>query len=560
MSNDVRMLIAVRVVVVTTLLLAALIIQYTIREVLPIDYLYVAAGVTYALTLAYIGLAFALPSRVLNLAIQTGGDVLVETLLVYFTGGLDSPFSFLYLVSIITASMLLYRRGGLLAASGAAILYGVLVDLMYYKVLPLPEQMMFAGGDWSASRLYFNMAANFSGFYATALLTSYLSEQLQRTSKELDANRQNLAELRALNQNVVESIPSGLITLSSLGTASFINPAAANILRAQPQEMLGRHVTELGFFTSEEWDAAREDLLRGTIVRREVDQFMAAGEPRSIGFAVSPLSTLDGHFSGYTVIFQDLTDVKKLEAEVRLKDRMAAVGELSAGIAHEIRNPLAAIAGSVQVLKSSKSLTPQEQRLMSIVLKESERLNKSISDFLRFVRPQEKRTGEFDVAASLAETLDLLSNSPELQPGHEIRREIHPPSFLIDGDADQIRQVFWNLARNAVQAMPNGGVLTVRTVVREDAYDILFVDSGRGISPADLQRLFQPFRTNFPSGTGLGMAISYRIVQEHGGKIDVRSSEGAGTVITVTLPVRNMSAAKSRWSPREELPFTRGVR
>jgi two-component system sensor histidine kinase PilS (NtrC family) len=547
MSNDVRMLIAVRVVVVTTLLLAALIIQYTIREVLPIDYLYVAAGATYALTLAYIGLAFALPSRVLNLAIQTGGDVLVETLLVYFTGGLDSPFSFLYLVSIITASMLLYRRGGLLTASGAAILYGVLVDLMYYKVLPLPEQMMFAGGDWSSSRLYFNMAANFSGFYATALLTSYLSEQLQRTSKELDANRQNLAELRALNQNVVESIPSGLITLSSIGTASFINPAAANILRAQPLEMLGRHVTELGFFTSEEWDAAREDLLRGTIVRREVDQFMAAGEARSIGFAVSPLSTLDGHFSGYTVIFQDLTDVKKLEAEVRLKDRMAAVGELSAGIAHEIRNPLAAIAGSVQVLKGSKSLTPQEQRLMSIVLKESERLNKSISDFLRFVRPQEKRSGEFDVAASLAETLDLLSNSPELQPGHQIRREIHPPSFLIDGDADQIRQVFWNLARNAVQAMPNGGVLTVRTVVREQAYDILFVDSGRGISPADLQRLFQPFRTNFPSGTGLGMAISYRIVQEHGGKIDVLSSEGTGTVITVTLPRRTtLSAAKGQ--------------
>lgn len=536
MSSDTRMLIAVRVVVVTTLLLASLIIQYTVREVLPLNYLYSTAGVTYALTLFYIALAYAVPSRDLNLMIQIGGDLGVETLLVYFTGGLESPFSFLYLVSIITASMLLYRRGGLLAASGASILYGVLVDLMYYAVVRTPEQSIFSASSWSSSRVYFNMAANFAGFYATALLTSYLSEQLKRTSRELDANRQNLAELRALNQNVVESIPSGLITLSSFGTASFVNPAGAEILQLPPMEILGRHVTELGFFTVEAWNETRDELAAGIVVRREHDDFHARGNRRTVGFAVSPLSTLDGMSAGYTVIFQDLTEMKKLEAEVRLKDRMAAVGELSAGIAHEIRNPLAAIAGSVQVLKSSNSLTPQEQRLMSIVLKESERLNKSISDFLRFVRPQEKRALEFDVAASLAETLDLLANSPELQATHVIVREIHPPSFLIVGDADQIRQVFWNIARNAVQAMPQGGTLTVRTQVDDDAVRILFIDSGRGMSSADLSRLFQPFRTNFPSGTGLGMAISYRIVQEHGGRIDVTSQPGEGTQIAIALP------------------------
>jgi two-component system sensor histidine kinase PilS (NtrC family) len=174
---------------------------------------------------------------------------------------------------------------------------------------------------------------------------------------------------------------------------------------------------------------------------------------------------------------------------------------------------------------------------MSIVLKESERLNKSISDFLRFVRPQEKRALEYDVAGSLSETLDLLQNSPELHERHEIRREIAPPSFTLVGDADQIRQVFWNLARNAVQAMPHGGILTVRTTVDDDSYQITFADNGRGMSSADLGRLFQPFRTNFPSGTGLGMAISYRIVQEHGGRIDVTSSEGTGSAITVSLPV-----------------------
>ena len=180
---------------------------------------------------------------------------------------------------------------------------------------------------------------------------------------------------------------------------------------------------------------------------------------------------------------------------------------------------------------------------MSIVLKESERLNKSISDFLRFVRPQEKNSIEFDVAASLSETLDLLANSPELTEKHAIRREIAPPSFYLIGDADQIRQVFWNLARNAFQAMPNGGTLAVRTVVDNGAYNIIFADSGRGMTAADLQRLFQPFRTNFPSGTGLGMAISYRIVQEHGGKIEVATREGEGTAITVSLPANRARRA-----------------
>src|ERR1041385_2230479 len=242
MPSDARMLIAVRVVVVTTLVLAALFIQYTVRELLPINYLYTTAGVTYALTLLYIAAGHWVSSRKINLAIQTAGDLLVETLLVYFTGGLDSPFSFLYLVSIITASMLLYRRGGLLSASGAVILYGVLCDLMYYGVIPMPEQSWVAPAAWTPSRLYLNMATNFAGFYATALLTSFLSEKLQKTSKELDANRQNLAELRALNQNVVESIPSGLITISPSGIATFANPAGCQILQATTASILGRHI------------------------------------------------------------------------------------------------------------------------------------------------------------------------------------------------------------------------------------------------------------------------------------------------------------------------------
>jgi two-component system sensor histidine kinase PilS (NtrC family) len=536
MPTDARMLMAVRVVVVTTLLLAALIIQYTVREVLPINYIYTTAGITYGLTLVYIGVGQLVASRKINLAVQVAGDLVVETFLVYFTGGLDSPFSFLYLVSIITASMLLYRRGGLLGASGAVILYGALGDLMYYGVLPLPEQSWFIPTPWTSSRLYLNMATNFAGFYAAALLTSFLSEKLKKTSQELEANRQNLAELRALNQNVVESIPSGLIALSPEGVATFINPAGCLILRRDAQSVIGSPVSQLGFYGDNEWDEARETLTIGAVVRHEKHDVQIGHDLRTIGFAVTPLNSIDGTAAGYTLIFQDLTEMKTLEAELRLKDRMAAVGELSAGIAHEIRNPLAAIAGSVQVLKKSAALNPQEQRLMSIILKESERLNKSIADFLRFVKPQEKRPAEFDIATSLAETLDLLRNSPELGAGHTVEDDIIPPSYTIVGDADQIRQVFWNIARNAVQAMPDGGTLRVTTAIAANHYNIVFSDNGRGMTDADQRRLFQPFRTNFPSGTGLGMAISFRIVQEHGGRIEVSSHEGAGTAITVSLP------------------------
>src|SRR4029077_6483678 len=181
-------------------------------EFLTINYLYMTAGLTYALTLLYIGAGQVIRSRKLNLAIQIAGDLIVETVLVYFTGGLDSPFSFLYLVSIITASMLLYWRRVLFPASGAVMLYGGLAGLMYYRVIRMPESSWIVPTLWTSSRLYINMATNFAGYYATALLTSHLSEKLQKTFEELDVNRQNLAELRALNQNVVESIPSGLIT------------------------------------------------------------------------------------------------------------------------------------------------------------------------------------------------------------------------------------------------------------------------------------------------------------------------------------------------------------
>lgn len=529
-------LIAIRVIVVTTLLLAALIIQYTVDLNLPITYIYVTAALAYALTFLYIGLDRFMMSRNVTLYAQIVGDIVLETMLVYFTGALDSPFSFLYLISVITAATLLYRRGGVIAASIAALLYGALIALMYRGVIPYPIGDFFRFSTWTAERMYLSMGTNFAGFYATALLTSFLSEQLRETFRELSLNRENLAQLRALNENVVESIPSGLITTTSSGVISFVNPAAREILGITT-DVVGHHIAGLDVFTSEEWDSLAAQM-PSNILRGE-HEFTRDQEERTLGFAITPLKTLEGEAYGLTLIFQDLTEMKKLEAQLRMKDRMAAVGELSAGIAHEIRNPLAAIAGSVQVLRNSSNLRPQEQRLMTIILKESDRLNKSISDFLRFVRPQERKPAPFDIALALRETLELLVNSPELESTHDVETAIIPDSFIIEGDSDQMRQVFWNIARNAIKAMPSGGVLTVTARPGDDAYEIRFSDSGRGMSEEDLRRLFQPFRTGFASGTGLGMAISYRIIQAHGGRIEVRSAPGEGTTIGLVLPVEH---------------------
>lgn len=542
LPSDVRTLIAVRVVAITSLLLAALLIQFTANVVLPIGYLYLTTGLTYALTLVYIGLIRTLASREANLFIQMMGDIVVETALVYFTGALDSPFSFLYLVSIITASMMLYRRGGLITATGCAFAYGSMTLLLYYGIVQPPIETFFTPSTWSSTRLYTNTAMNVAGYYATALLTSYVSERLRQTYLELSLKQQDLAALQALNQNVVDSIPSGLMTLTQEGEVSFINPAACEILDVTPAKVAGCHISEIGFFDEAEWARAQTAIDREGLVRGE--KFYAGdGRGASIGYAVTPLKTLDGTGSGFSVIFQDLTDMKKLESQLRMKDRMAAVGELSAGIAHEIRNPLAAISGSVQVLRSSGNLTPQEERLMSIILRESERLNKTIADFLRFVKPQERRDDQFDVAASLQETLELLSNSQELGPDHRIEWTIRPESFTLTGDQDQIRQVFWNIAKNALQAMPEGGTLRVTATAGDHEYRIAFEDQGRGMSDAEQRFIFQPFRTRLPSGTGLGMAISYRIIQEHGGRIDVDSEPGSGTTITLALPVRYVAPA-----------------
>ncbi len=270
-------------------------------------------------------------------------------------------------------------------------------------------------------------------------------------------------------------------------------------------------------------------------MRSEVE--VARGsETRYVGFSVSRLTDAEENHRGYIVIFQDLTRWRRMQEELRMKDRMVAVGELAAGLAHEIGNPLAAISGSVQMLSASVDGDGAQRKLIEILLKESHRLDRTIKGFLRFARPRERSSVSFDIARLLAENVELLKNSEEVSDRHRLEVQLDPPTARLFADPDQVSQIFWNLARNALRAMPDGGVLRVAGTLKEDWYRLRVIDTGRGMSEEQRTNLFHPFQSFFDGGTGIGMAIVYRIVQDHGGRLRVDSRPGAGTTITVELP------------------------
>lgn len=496
-------------------------------------------GFTCSATLVYIALLRLLRNRPeVQAYIQFFGDLVLVTAMVYFLGGIESPFSLLYLVVIAVASTLLRREAGLTVASTANVLYLALILYLYNQ-----EQ-----GTASVFRVSYQLAVHCVGFYAVALLTSYLARSARRAEQELVEKSEHLADLQVMHSDIVQSINSGLITTGLDGVVTLVNQAGLAILARPEEELVGRPIQQSGLFSSRQWGeltAASEQ--RGKL-RSEVE--VARGtETAFIGFSISQLNEANGRHGGYIVIFQDLTRWRALREELRLKDRMAAVGEMAAGLAHEIGNPLAAISGSVQMLAGSTGNEAAQRRLVEILLKESQRLDRTIKGFLRFARPKERSNVPFDIARLLAENFALLENSAEVSPRHTLEIELDPPTVHLLGDADQVSQIFWNLARNALRAMPEGGTLRVVGSLGDGSYyQFQVIDTGRGMSEEQRANLFHPFRSFFDGGTGIGMAIVYRIVQEHGGRLHVDSRPGGGTTITVELP-RDEAAAQRAVEP-----------
>jgi two-component system sensor histidine kinase PilS (NtrC family) len=494
-----------------------------------------ALGVaTFFATLLYIAMMRLLRRNPeLQAYLQFLGDLVLITCLVYFLGGATSPFSLLYLIVIAVASTLLRRRAGVIVASLAFVLYAATILAVYFGVLPAgtPNQESV-----SLFRLVYNLAVHGFGFYGVALLTYYLAHNVTRAERELEEKTEHLADLQIVHRDVIQSINSGLMTTDLAGVVTSVNHAGEEILGRSELELLGAPIDRSGLFTPAVWEEGTAASGQTGRHRSEVE-LSGQGAGRYVGFSISRLNDAFGQHRGYIVIFQDLTTWRRMQEELRIRDRMVAVGELAAGLAHEIGNPLAAISGSVQMLSSTLHGDEAQRKLIDILLKESYRLDRTIKGFLRFARPRDRSSVPFDIARLLSENFELLRNSEEVSPRHTLELDLSPGSASLLADPDQISQIFWNLARNALRAMPEGGTLRVVGEATGDAYRLQVIDSGRGMTEEQRANLFHPFQSFFDGGTGIGMAIVYRIVQDHGGRLRVDSRPEVGTTITVEFPL-----------------------
>lgn len=470
--------------------------------------------------------------------IQISGDILLISWLVAMTGCIDSGFTILYHVTIISASIILYRRGGYLSASLASILYGGMLDIQYYGLLGFTRSQNF-----TPIQVLFLLFVNILSFYLVALLSSYLSERLRKTRQELQEKSMDFDDLRVIQDHILRSVGSGIVTMNMMGEITSWNNAAEQITGYTFDDI--RTNWKTAFSDSIKGLFGHTDDLKARPVRFEGYITKQDGTKAMLGFTASLLKDDTEAVRGIILTFQDITRLLEMEEQIRRQERLATVGSLAAGIAHEIRNPLASLSGSIQMLQGELELNGDHKHLMDIVLRETDRLNTIITEFLNYARPRSNQMEQISLASLLEETITLFRNSREYRQDIVIICDI-PSTIFISGDAQRLRQVFWNLLINAAQAIQNTGSVTISAVsgtgIDADEVTIQIRDSGMGIDAEHLEHIFDPFFTTKPGGTGLGLAIVYRIIDDHNGTIDVKSEMGKGTAVIINLPYVELSA------------------
>lgn len=531
-----KWLMAFRVVVVTLLLGLSITFQIAKNEL--VLFYYALIVFTYAITIAY---AFALRQLTTLDAlrqfayVQIGVDLLLETFLVARTEGISSPFTGLYVITVSFASLILQRRGGLLTAGVSAILFGVVTIIQMYKLLRSVEWL--SSSDLTTAQTLHAYGVHSLAVLAVGFLSGTLAEQLKRADQSLMETEQGLSRLQAFHENVVQSIPSGVFTTDGDGRLTWLNRAALEMTGYELQAVLRRPW----------WDVfgARGTHGSWTLPASfELESRRADGSRLVLGMTLSSLT--EGSVQvGLVGVFKDLTLERDLEEELRRREWFAKIGEMSAGMAHEIRNPLGGLAGALQMLRQDPTIDEENARLMDIATREAARLNTIVTEFLRYSRPPDLNLKECDLRELVNETVELIKHDGQVQAAHEVIVRHDTSVSLIQADPDKIKQVFWNLATNALQAMPSGGRLTIATACRRVAsgrrsgeiVEVVFQDTGAGIRREDLNKIFFPFFTTKKEGSGLGLATAQRIVDQHGGWIRVESEEGKGARFAVCLPV-----------------------
>ena len=534
-------LITCRAVLLPVLLAPAMLAQAGASDGRPARSFIIVFSLAYGLTAVYVAtLRFATRRRWL-IDLQFAGDALLISALVVGTGGIASYFSSLYVLPIIGAATLQFRRGGLMVALLSGVLFTGIV-LTQYTGSPMIRSWF----GLSEHTVPFHIAAyplslNVAGFIGVALLTGYLAEGLRRADARLERASSQIADLQAFNQYVIDSLTGGLATTDAKGRLLTFNRGAEAIMGYSATAVVGRPAPEVLRLPLEFEAALQAGFPMSRANRIEYQYETAAGKCIELGLSAAPL-LLPGGPAGFLFSFQDVTDLKKREREAQVQQRLAAVGEMAAGIAHEIRNPLASMSGSIQILRQELPLTSEQSQLMDIVLRESERLNDTIRSFLAYARPQRAGMTRLDVGRIVRDTALLLRNSPECAEAHFIETRTPDAEVWYEADEAQIRQIVWNLATNGLRAMPKGGRLVLSADAEHPVGDsnrivrISVHDEGMGIPSKELDSVFQPFRGAFTKGSGLGLSIVHRIVSDYGGEIQITSRQGAGTVVSIRLP------------------------
>jgi two-component system sensor histidine kinase PilS (NtrC family) len=517
-------LVKVRILILTLLLGIELGIAQFTPVAFPFRLFADAIVLAYTISAFYIVLLHFWDELKPQAVLQLISDLLLVSLFVYITGGVDSDLNFLYPLVILVASILLPRVWAYLTAASAFILYGAVLELSFFRVVP-----SFAITHPAIRTLQSIIFVNLFGFLAIAYLAGLLADKLRQSDTRLAYFRGELESLQALHENIVQSTSDGLITTGLDGRITLVNPAAEKLLQHSEAELLGRSIAPL----------FADPLPHATSEHAYCEvRFIAPDNFRkTFRVIASELKVLGRGPLGFVYTLDDLTRVRRLEREVRMQDRLAAIGRLSAAIAHEVRNPLTSIAGSASMLSQIPGLNDEHRRLLQIVTRESERLNNIITDFLAYSRTKQYRFAPVDMVPLLEDTLTLLAHRLEAQKvGIHIERRYAAPKAFALADGDRMKQVFWNFCENAVRAMKQGGTLTISIEEIDGDWQFSFADTGPGISPQMVEKVFEPFQSQFEGGTGLGLAIVYQIVQAHEGKVWVRSKPGQGC--TFVLRVR----------------------
>ena len=540
----------VRFLIITFLIAVIVTVSQWTPFVLPVRTLILLAASWYVLAALDVMLRRKFLEARWHAPLQIVLDLAIITGFVYASGAQDSYFVSLYLLAILMGSILFSRRGAFMVAGFSFVLLGCVVELMFYEVVPRTSASTPA-----ARTLESWLGVNLFAFFAVAYLGSLLTQTIHRKGAELELKNEALRDLQAFNRDIIESMRGGLLTTDLEGKILLLNRAGAEILGRGFGLLRGEEVADVfpGF-----WPVDMDDAGGPVALRREIEFRTPAGATRFVGLSISPLRTAQDQTTGFVFNFQDLTELKRLEREVSTKERMAALGRLSAAIAHEIRQPLTAMTGALKELARLAPLEDDDKKLVQIVSRESQRLNQIITEFLDYSREKSYSFADVDIVALIEETLLLLERNAATAGKVRIERQFATRQLRARADRDAVKQVLWNLCNNALRAMPEGGVLSVGVRPDGEWARISIRDTGVGLDPRTATRMFEPFQSGFVGGTGLGLAIVYQILQAHKGRIRVETAPGQGSEFIVELPrIAGARNAMHPGAPVEEPVGTR---